>query len=132
MLFAGLVKIGIRCMSILQQGQARKQDRMRKNSSINLVRRGGKIEDKDLYEALLLNSRKKNTELEIQVDDDESVDMSECSSTPISKTKSISKNYAVRNQNYRKTRLKVFYYNCNINISHLMSLIAWEHYLHQL
>jgi hypothetical protein len=62
-----------------------------------LVRRGGKIEDKDLYEALLLNSRKKNTEMEIQIDDDESVDMSESAGTPISKTKSINKNYAVRN-----------------------------------
>jgi hypothetical protein len=62
-----------------------------------LIRRGGKIEDKDLYEALLLNSRKKNTEMEIQVDDDESMDMSESVGTPLSKTKTITKNYAVRN-----------------------------------
>ena len=62
-----------------------------------LVRRGGKIEDKDLYEALILNSRKKNTEMEIQVDDDESVDMSESAGTPLSKTKTITKNYSVRN-----------------------------------
>jgi hypothetical protein len=62
-----------------------------------LIRRGGKIEDKDLYEALLLNSRKKNTEMEIQVDDDDSIDMSESAGTPISKTKTITKNYSVRN-----------------------------------
>ena len=74
-----------------------------------LVKRGGKIEDKDLYEALILNSRKKNTEMEIQVDDgDESVDMmNDSNGTPLSKTKSISKNYSVRNANFRKTRLKV-------------------------
>lgn len=30
-----------------------------------LVKRGGKMEDKDLYEALMLNSRKKPTEMEI-------------------------------------------------------------------
>lgn len=45
--------------------------------------------------------------MEIQVDDDESIDMSESAGTPLSKTKSISKNYAVRNHNFRKTRLKV-------------------------
>jgi hypothetical protein len=35
--------------------------------------------------------------MEIQVDDDDSVDMSESAGTPISKTKTITKNYAVRN-----------------------------------
>lgn len=62
-----------------------------------LIKRGGKIEDKDLYDALVLNSRKKNTEMEINVDDDGSIDMSESASTPISKTKTIAKNYAARN-----------------------------------
>ena len=74
-----------------------------------MIKKGGRAEDKYLLEALILNSRKKNTEMEIQVDDDESVDMSESAGTPLSKTKSISKNYSVRNANFRKTRLKVIH-----------------------
>lgn len=72
-----------------------------------MIKRGGKVEDKDLYEAIIVNSKKKNTEMEIQVDVEGSVDMSESAGTPLSKTKSISKNYSVRNANFRKTRLKV-------------------------
>lgn len=45
--------------------------------------------------------------MEINIDDDDSMDMSESAGTPLSKTKSINKNYAVRNTNFRKTRLKV-------------------------
>ena len=55
-------------------------------------------------------------------DDDDSIDMSESAGTPISKTKSITKNYAVRNGNFRKTRLKVIIFSSNIYCSHKMSL----------
>ncbi len=40
-------------------------------------------------------------------DDEDSIEMSESGGTPLSKTKTITKNYGVRNGNFRKTRLKV-------------------------
>lgn len=46
-------------------------------------------------------------EIQVDCDDDDSVDMSESAGTPLSKTKTITKNYAARNFNFRKTRLKV-------------------------
>ena len=53
--------------------------------------------------------------MEIQLDDDDSIDMSETSGTPLSKTKTITKNYAVRNGNFRKTRLKVITFDILIS-----------------
>jgi hypothetical protein len=94
------------------------------------MKRGGKIEDKDLFEALVFNSRKKNTEMEIQIDDDDSVDMSESAGTPLSKTKSITKNYAVKHLNFRKTRLKVIIitFSNAFFFSHQQSLIICNPY----
>lgn len=69
--------------------------------------------------------------MEISVGDDESVDMSESAGTPLSKTKSISKNYSVRNSNFRKTRLKVTNLHIDILFSPPMSLSLALHSLHQ-
>lgn len=64
----------------------------------------------------------------IDLDDDDSIDMmDESMGTPISKTKTITKNYAVRNGNFRKTRLKVILFSSNKYCSRQMSLKLRNH-----